>query len=351
VINLILSSLFNLRAHRGPTRRVFIAIDAATGIAPAEYLRCLRPWASWVQVTGALQLPGPALIPTIESSATEGADLLVVVTADPALAKAARTACAGRRQTCVDSAVPPEGSREMALFQEVLHHDFELGGFNEWTGQGSQFGAPTLRMMSLVHCRRMYPGYVDSYVARLRAGRPGHPIEALDVGCGSISRLRWGALNGLMTVTGIDPLLDMYAVVRERHGLGQLAEIRCAREVSIGAEAMSAHFPPAAFDFVYSANALDHVEDPTAVMETVGEVLRPGGILAIQVYTREGTRENWWQLHQFDMYVNEAGVFVSETKAGLVRPIFSPRCGLAVREVVVKNDEHTWLVAERVPQS
>ena len=190
---------------------------------------------------------------------------------------------------------------------------------------------------------------MDAHVARLRTARDGQPLEALDVGCGSISRLRWGALNGLMTVTGIDPLLDMYAVVRERHGLNVLQEIRCAREVSIGAEAMSARFPPSAFDFVYCANALDHVEDPTAVMDTVGDVLRPGGILAIQVYTREGTRENWWQLHQFDMYVNEDGAFVSETKGGVVRSIFSPRCGLAVREVVVKNAEHTWLIAERLP--
>ena len=157
MINLILSSLFNLRTHRGPSRRIFVVIDASTGVLPSEYLRCLRPWASSVQVTGVAQVPGSAVIPTIGSVATETADILVVVTADTALAQAARTACAARRQTCVDADVPPEGSRELALFQEVLHHDFELGGFNEWNGEGSQFGAPTLRLLSTVHCRKAYP--------------------------------------------------------------------------------------------------------------------------------------------------------------------------------------------------
>lgn len=34
----------------------------------------------------------------------------------------------------MDASLAPEGSRDLALFQEVLHHGIELGGRNEWTG-------------------------------------------------------------------------------------------------------------------------------------------------------------------------------------------------------------------------
>jgi SAM-dependent methyltransferase len=347
VINLILSSLFNLRDHRGAPRSVFVLIDDASKISAPDYLRCLRPWASWVRVLGAVQGDASSLLHLIASPALDAAEIVVIVTRDAALCAALKAICESRGKTCVDSDIPAEGGREMALFQEVLHHDFELGGFNEWTGGDSQFSAPVLRLLSAAHCRGTYPVYAEPYLAALRAASHGGPLKALDVGCGPISRLRWGSLNDELSVTGVDPLLDMYAVVRERHGLSALREIRCAAEVCAGAEGLST-LTPDAFDFAYCSNALDHTENPVAVVNTIAQVLRPGGILAIQVYTREGSREKWWQLHQFDMYVNDTDQFVCETRDGVVREIFPDGCGFVVRQFVVRNDEHTRLVAERV---
>ena len=251
------------------------------------------------------------------------------------------------REDCVDSAVAFDGTRELALFQEVLHHDFELGGKNEWTGADSQFGAPVLRMLSTAHCRTAFPRYTEPYVDRLWQEGGGQPIQALDVGCGAVSRLRWAALNGFMTLTGVDPLLDMYSIVRERHGLNVLADIRCAREVSVGAECLKARLVPASFDFAYCANALDHTENPAAVVESIAYVLRPGGIFALEVYTREASRENWWQLHQFDMYVDDRDQFVCETRDGAVQVLFPHGCGLVVRDIVSRDATTTALVAER----
>ncbi len=140
----------------------------------------------------------------------------------------------------------------------------------------------------------------------------------------------------------------MYAIVRERHGLSLLPDVRCAHEVCVGAEAMGRALAPASFDFVCCANALDHTEDPVAVTRAVAQVLRPGGLLAIEVFTREGSREGWWQLHQFDMYVDDRNELVCETRAGVVRPIVASGCGLVVREIVSSSTTMTIAIAERL---
>jgi SAM-dependent methyltransferase len=272
---------------------------------------------------------------------------VLLVSSDAMLAAAARAVCADTGKSFVDAALPPNDSREIALLQEVLHHDFELGGLNDWTGADPQFSAPVLRMLSAAHCRTSFPGYATAYVDALWQQNSGQPLQALDIGCGAISRLRWGALNGFLTVTGVDPLLDMYAIVRERHGYANLPAIRCAHEVIGGAEQLATALAPASFDLAFCSNALDHTEDPVVVVEGIARVVRPGGLVAIDVYTREGSRENWWQLHQFDMYINDRDEFVCETREGVVRNLVAPGSGLVVREIAAK-DQTTALILERV---
>jgi SAM-dependent methyltransferase len=150
-----------------------------------------------------------------------------------------------------------------------------------------------------------------------------------------------------MVVTGVDPLLDIYAIVRERHGLSGLPAIGCAHEICAGAEHLREVLPPAFFDLAYCANALDHVADPAAVIDGLAHVLRPGGLLVVEVFTREGSRENWWQLHQFDMYANEAGEFVCETRDGAVRTLLRREGALRLQRFVSNTADTTWVVAER----
>jgi len=346
VINLVLASLFNLRRHLTAPRRIFVLIDAEAGVGATEYLRCLRPWAAAASILGAVEADPSTIASLAGAPALGPAELVVIVSGNSRLLEAVREACTGAGRMCVDCSLPPEGSRELALFQEVLHHDIELGGHNDWTGGDSQFGAAVLQTLSAVHCRRRFPGYIERHLRGLQPA--GQRIRALDVGCGAVSRLRWGALNDLMTVTGIDPLLDMYAIVRERHGLSGLPAIRCAHEVRVGAEDMGTALVPASVDFVYCANALDHTEDPVVVMRAIAQVLRPGGLLAIEVFTREGTREGWWQLHQFDMYMDERKRFVCEARDGVVRHLLPEDGGFVVRECVSSTAAMTILVAERL---
>lgn len=346
MINPILSSIFNLRRYRAARRRVFVLIDTDTGVSTAEYLRCLRPWFSWIHLTGIVAAKPETLLALLTADTLHDTDIVLIVSVDAATNDAAAAACARLRTTCVNASVAFDGSRELALMQEVEHHDYELGGRNEWTGGDSQFGPPVLRSLSVAHCRAMFPHYVERHLERIREATGGAPIEAADVGCGPVSKLRWAALNGQMTITGVDPLLDMYAIVRERHGLDVLPAIACAHELCVGAETLPTRVGPDRFDFVYSVNALDHTEDPLAVVQGIAHILRPGGIFALQVYTREGSRENWWQLHQFDLYVDEHDRPVCETRDGVVRPLFPDGCGLVVRDIVAR-DVTTALVAER----
>jgi len=177
-----------------------VLLDAEAGIGAAEYLRCLRPWSAAVTVIGAVEADASTVSALASSPALGNADIVVVVVSrDTGLTRVVRDACTVAGRVCVDASLAPEGSRDLALFQEVLHHDIELGGHNDWTGGDSQFGAAVLRTLSAVHCRSRFPGYVERHLPALR--QADQRIRALDVGCGAVSRLRWGALNGLMTVT------------------------------------------------------------------------------------------------------------------------------------------------------
>jgi hypothetical protein len=49
-MNLLLTSLFNLRRHRSAHRRVYVLLDH--GVDATEFFRYTRPWSSWLTVTG-----------------------------------------------------------------------------------------------------------------------------------------------------------------------------------------------------------------------------------------------------------------------------------------------------------
>ena len=141
--------------------------------------------------------------------------------------------------------------------------------YNEWSQKDALSSPWILRMLSATHCRRQFPHYVVSHLETLRQAANGRTLEAIDIGCGPISRLRWGQLAGYLRVTGVDPLLDMYAVLHERHGLNGIPSLRCAREISAFAETLTEHLPAAGYDFAYSSNALDHTSDPAGIVRSL----------------------------------------------------------------------------------
>lgn len=214
-------------------------------------------------------------------------------------------------------------------------------------GQPTQFSQHVLQHLSQTHCERSFPTYALPDIRRLYQERGGKRIEALDIGCGSISRLRWGAIQGLLSITGVDPLLDMYRIVLERHGLVNLPEIFCQRELCIPAEELSQHVAPGSYDFAYSWNAIDHAEDPLLIVSQVAACLGAAGVFALQLYKRERTRQNWAQLHQFDIDFGSDGQLLCQSKDGSIRSLVGNDTGLALREVVVNDESYIVVLLER----
>ena len=154
-----------------------------------------------------------------------------------------------------------------------------------------------------------------------------------------------------MRVTGIDPLLDMYRMILERHGLDGLPAIACQRELNIYAEELASALPPESFDIVFTRNAIDHVEDPVAVIDQAEMCLRPGGILVLDFHTREGSRQGWEQLHQFDLYLDETDQLVCQTQQGMRRPLVATGLDLFVRQIIAKTEDITIVILEKGEKS
>lgn len=281
-----------------------VLIDSVTGLEVAEYVRLLQPWRSWITIDSVRILAGPLKAGNLEHLVSPSCLAVAIVSEQEDIIRSVQQECERLGLACLDCASPAGPSRTLALYHEVAHHDYEIGGVNEWDGQPTQYSQHILKHLSYTHCEKIFPKYALPYIEKLRQEREGRPLEALDIGCGPISVLRWGVLRGLMSVTGINPLLDMYHIILERHGLSGLPGISCQREICIPAEELSQYVAPGSYDLAFSRNAVDHVEDPPLLVRQVGACLRSGGVFVLEFNTREGTRQNWAQLHQVDLYLN-----------------------------------------------
>ena len=129
---------------------------------------------------------------------------------------------------------------------------------------------------------------LQQYVADFIKSVPHETVA--DVGSGVVS-----ILNGLVPVTPIDPLGELYQLVFDykAHKLGH--------PLPFPAEEMPAinHF-----DIVHCSNAIDHTQRPMLAYESMMRAVKPGGFLIIQGFENEGTHENWQGFHQHDIYVN-----------------------------------------------
>src|SRR5688500_14770236 len=106
--------------------------------------------------------------------------------------------------------------------------------------------------------------------------RFGHPIDVLDLGCGT-GRYFWG-LRNVNTLTGLDASEPMLAEAAQPTRAG---EIR-ARHITLVKGDLATHqFRDGSFDFVYSIGVLaEHVALTRALVERVAGWLKPGGRFA-----------------------------------------------------------------------
>jgi SAM-dependent methyltransferase len=216
--------------------------------------------------------------------------------------------------------------------REVAHFDFEIGGLNQWDNAALKYAETTLRLRSLSHCVHFFPFWA------LRDTLELPRLTAVDLGSGPLSHLRWGHLNRLLQVRLVDPLLPVYQLVLARHSAEQLDLSLLAEGIPCLGEELSAHIPESSVDLVYTANALDHTQDPLRVINEIERILRPGGTLAVSVATREGTRQNWDQFHKTDIYLNAFGMPVFRRQTGSELPLLGK---LQLKKIVTYHD--SWL--------
>ena len=350
-MHILMRFLFNLRQGRetngGGRRGLTLVIDEQTGVAPDEARRLLLVWRDWLSVDAVLVRSAPLEPGTLTEEASGACRVVGVITDRADFTASVQRECQALGCAYTHSAYPPPSAiRESALCQEVAHHDFEIGGVNEWDGQPTRWTQYILQHLSRTHCERLFPQFLLPYVRRFQ-GQATKPVDTLDIGCGPISVLRWGVLQGLLHVTGVDPLLDMYRIILERHGLSGLPAVACHRELNIYAEELTSVLPPETFDIIHTRNAIDHVEDPIAVVGQAGACLRSGGILVLDFHTREGSRQGWEQLHQFDLYVDEKKQLVCQTQRGMPRPLIPDGIGLFLREIVAQTEDFTVVILEK----
>lgn len=128
---------------------------------------------------------------------------------------------------------------------------------------------------------------LQQYVADFIKSVPHETVA--DVGSGVVS-----ILNGLVLVTAIDPLGELYQLVfgyREHKLKAPLPYP--AEEIPFVDH----------FDIVHCSNAIDHTQKPLLAYEVMMKAVKPGGYLIIQGFENEGTHENWEGFHQHDIYV------------------------------------------------
>jgi SAM-dependent methyltransferase len=101
--------------------------------------------------------------------------------------------------------------------------------------------------------------------------------RVLDAGCGPGHHIRIVA-PAAREVVGLD--LNAHDLARQ-----SLAEFD---NVEIVEDDLARWTPDDPFDVVYSIGVIDHTDDPDASMRHLADLVRPGGILAVWVWSQEG---------------------------------------------------------------
>lgn len=317
--------LWNLLKTGGAAaQRLVIAPDPSLGLVESEVEHL---FAGWQQLPVAMEQPDRL------GEVVRPGDVALLVTESRTDPDQRKRLLAAGCTAVLDATYPEPSSFASDCLREIAHHEFELGGLNEWDGKPTRHAAEMLRRLSATHCRRSFP---EKILRRLGLLQPG--LSVMDIGCGPISLLRWGQIHLGFRVTGFDPLLGMYDFIKRRHGLQQLPAISPDKAIEDVFENSPTHLAPASIDLLYSNNALDHVQDFARCIHNVATALRPGGFAVIAGSTMEGTRQGWDQFHKTNIWV-ERGVAMFRFQNTAPEPLLALDSRLVLHDVVRADDE------------
>ena len=108
----------------------------------------------------------------------------------------------------------------------------------------------------------------------------------LDIGCGFGAMMKVAEDRGKWQAFGIDPSPAVVEFARE--ALGVNAQCKSVFEMD---------FPPSSFDAVSMDNVLEHIDRPVECMRAVSRVLRPGGVVFIDVPNIRGLSSRLWRFY------------------------------------------------------
>lgn len=343
-MQVLLRAAFHIADLREGSGRVAIAVDAETGLRADTIIALLRPWRSWLEIVDLLVAPTSPGDEWLETVVASDPAAISIVSEREEFTRPLAERAAARGLSVLLSDYITSSARARAFLHEMAHHLYEIGGLNEWDGEPTQYSQFVLRQISAANCITHFPNYMIEEL-RVRQAELARPLDALDIGCGAISHLRWGAIQGLLNVTGVDPLLDVYAIVLAHHGLDALPGMLVDRPICAGGEQLDKHITPGTYDFAYCSNALDHVEDPRVVVTQIAHALRPGAPFALTFATREGSRQAWHQLHQFDLFLDESrNELMCQQRDGTLVPLVPDDAPLTLDRTLVATDDHTCVV-------
>lgn len=134
-----------------------------------------------------------------------------------------------------------------------------------------------------------------------------HMPRVLDVGSGPLSPLAWGVDRQLIEAIAVDPLADIYGGILQKYGIDY-----SVKPVKGAGEEVAKIFGGERFDVVYSRNAIDHSVSPLQCVRQMVTVLKTGGILYLEGFENEGSRNSWQGLHQWNLSIRQGNLYETD---------------------------------------
>ena len=123
-----------------------------------------------------------------------------------------------------------------------------------------------------------------------------HIPKVLDVGSGPLSPLAWAVDHKLIEVVAVDPLAEIYGGILQEFYIDYPI-----KPLNGSGEKVAEMFEKESFDVVYTRNAIDHSDSPHDCVKNMVAVLKNGGLLYMEGFENEGTRNNWEGLHRWNL--------------------------------------------------
>ena len=188
------------------------------------------------------------------------------------------------------------------------------------------------RMAELLAPDRPFPPELFRYVEHV-----GHdPIDVLEVGAGPFTAFGASHPTRRFNITPTDVLAPRYDRLLARRKIDPPL-----RTIHADAERLVAQFGAGAFDLVFAANCVDHMERPLLALGQMISVARKGAFIVLNHEVNEGVEQEYAGLHQWNLN-EEGGHFIiwNEEERHDVTELLRGSCevGAAIREGILYTE-------------